>query len=72
MKKKMAILCGICVGTMLMGCGAKTTSEIIMPDEPMTSSVAEESTASDAQTNDTAKSDTASKTTTPETVILSI
>ena len=64
MRKKLAILCGICVGTMLMGCGATTTPEIIMPDEPMASAVAEASTASDAQTNDTAKSDDASKTTT--------
>lgn len=35
MGKKHALLCSILLGVTLTGCGAKTTPEIIMPDQPM-------------------------------------
>lgn len=39
MKFKFALLCGLLSSILLSGCGSSTTPEIIMPDEPMTSSV---------------------------------
>ena len=62
MKKKLAMLCGICLSTALMGCGASTTPEIIMPDEPMTSSVADTGTAAGGTTQETATKDTEQQT----------
>ena len=53
MKKKIAIFCCACLSTILVGCGATTTPEIIMPDEPMTSSVSEKVTTKDTQTDKT-------------------
>lgn len=47
MRKKLAILCCIFLGIMLMGCGVSTTPEIIMPDQPMTSSVSDQGTETD-------------------------
>lgn len=39
MKLKFTLLCSLLCGLLLSGCGAGTTPEIIMPDQPMTSSV---------------------------------
>lgn len=39
MKHKLALLCSLISGLALAGCGSGTTPEIIMPDQPMTSSV---------------------------------
>ncbi|MCM1154792.1 MAG: substrate-binding domain-containing protein [Roseburia sp.] len=39
MKKRVKMLSCVLAGSMLVGCGGGTTPEIIMPDEPMTSSV---------------------------------
>ena len=53
MNKKTAVICGVCLGMLLTGCGAKTTPEIIMPEEPMTSAVGStEGVASNAQQPD--------------------
>jgi len=38
-EKKCIILCSLLLGLVLSGCGVQTTPEIIMPDEPMQSSV---------------------------------
>lgn len=43
MGKKHALLCSILLGVTLTGCGAKTTPEIIMPDQPMQSEAKEDS-----------------------------
>lgn len=64
MRKKVAVLCGLCLGMMLMGCGEKTTPEIIMPDEPMASAVSEGKTTDMAQEKESGKTDTAQKETT--------
>lgn len=39
MKKRLTMLSCVLAGSILSGCGGSTTPEIIMPDEPMTSSV---------------------------------
>ena len=39
MKKKAVLLCGFLLGAVLGGCGVKTTPEIIMPEEPLVSSM---------------------------------
>lgn len=39
MKKRLTMLSCVLAGSILVGCGGGTTPEIIMPDEPMTSSV---------------------------------
>lgn len=41
MRKALVMICCICLGLMMIGCGTQTTPEIIMPDQPMTSSVSE-------------------------------
>lgn len=41
MRKAFVIIYCICMGLMMIGCGTQTTPEIIMPDQPMTSSVSE-------------------------------
>ena len=41
MRKALVMICCICLGLMMIGCGTQTTLEIIMPDQPMTSSVSE-------------------------------
>lgn len=38
----------ISLGLMMVGCGTQTTPEIIMPDQPMTSSVTEQTGSADA------------------------
>lgn len=43
MGKKHALLCSILLGITLTGCGAKTTPEIIMPDQPMQSEAKKDS-----------------------------
>lgn len=63
MRKKLALFCSICLGVMLTGCGVTTTPEIIMPDEPLTSSVSEvntsnTSTSSTKEAADTEKTET--------------
>ena len=40
MGKKTALLCSVLLGLSLAGCGAATTPEIIMPDQPMQSAAA--------------------------------
>lgn len=39
MRKKLSVFCRFLLGCLLVGCGMTTTPEIIMPDQPMTSSV---------------------------------
>ena len=39
MKKKAVLLCGFLLGAVLCGCGVKTTPEIIMPEEPLVTSM---------------------------------
>lgn len=58
MKNKLALLCSMCFILMLTGCGVTTTPEIIMPDEPMTSSVSQGTTSTVNETSDTGKEDT--------------
>ena len=63
MRKKLALFCSVCLGVLLAGCGVTTTPEIIMPDEPMTSSVSEvntssTSTSSTKEAADTVKTET--------------
>lgn len=53
MRKKLAVLCSMCLGFTLMGCGAKTTPEIIMPDEPMDSAVSEGTVVKTEEVSDT-------------------
>ena len=36
MRKAPVMICCICLGLMMIGCGMQTTPEIIMPDQPMT------------------------------------
>lgn len=36
MRKAPVMICCICLGLMMIGCGTQTTPEIIMPDQPMT------------------------------------
>ncbi len=57
MKLKFTLLCSLLCGLLLSGCGAGTTPEIIMPDQPMTSSV---NTNPQSDKNDTT-SETAKK-----------
>lgn len=53
MRRKTTLLCSALLGMTLCGCGTNTTPEIIMPDHPMTSSVAAEQTpAASTQTTD--------------------
>ena len=44
MGKKLAWICCICMGLWMIGCGVTTTPEIIMPDEPVASSVSGQDT----------------------------
>lgn len=64
MRKKLALICVMCLGMMLMGCGTTTTPEIIMPDKPMTSSVTQDSTEGSTPTKSADKTETTDKDTT--------
>lgn len=44
MRKLRKMITLLLAGTLLVGCGASTTPEIIMPDEPMQASAKEETT----------------------------
>lgn len=55
MRKKVAMICWMCLTLLAVGCGTKTTPEIIMPDQPMTSSVSEQKTEDTTKKTDTAK-----------------
>ena len=63
MRKKLAMICCICMGLMMIGCGVTTTPEIIMPDQPMTSSVSGQDTQDKAPAADDAKKDETKETT---------
>lgn len=62
MKKILIMICCVYLGLMMIGCGTQTTPEIIMPDQPMTSSVSDQdnNAASDTEkgTSDEAKTTT--------------
>lgn len=60
MKNKVVLFCCICLGVLLVGCGAKTTPEIIMPEEPVSSSVSEEND-NKAEDSDKKKDSSATK-----------
>lgn len=59
MKKKAVLLCGFLLGAVLGGCGVKTTPEIIMPEEPLVSSmtVAQPTASIDSESVNTAPLD---------------
>ncbi|MDE6846071.1 MAG: substrate-binding domain-containing protein [Lachnospiraceae bacterium] len=45
MRRKTTLFCSAVLGAMLCGCGTNTTPEIIMPDQPMVSSVTTQQTS---------------------------
>ena len=49
MRKLRKMITLLLAGTLLVGCGASTTPEIIMPDEPMQASAKEETTQAEEE-----------------------
>ena len=57
MRRKTALLCSLLLGIVLSGCGASTTPEIIMPEQPMVSSAVETQPAASQTQNTTGEAD---------------